>query len=73
MATADFTSPEHAAANPVAVARRMHIEIAGVVYTGAHTRRAVRSAMTRAGVDTCTVNGVEGYNKASLAYFHELA
>lgn len=69
----DFTSPAHAAANPVSGPRRLHVEIDGAPYAGAHTRRALRAAMTRAGVETCTVNGVAGYNKASLAYFHELA
>lgn len=72
-AALDFKSPAHAAANPVSGPRRMHIEIAGAPYAGSHTRRAIRAAMTRAGVDVCTINGVAGYNKASLAYFIELA
>lgn len=72
-AALDFKSPAHAAANPVSGPRRFHVELDGVPYTGAHTRRALRAAMTRAGVETCTVNGVSGYNKASLAYFLELA
>jgi hypothetical protein len=52
--------------------REARIEIAGEPYRGAHTRRAVRTAMTRAGVTECTINGCAGWNKAGLAYRFEL-
>lgn len=68
----DFVSPEHAAANPHYGPIAASIEINGARYDGAHTRRALRTAMTKAGARVCTVNGVE-WNAAGLAYLHCLA
>lgn len=48
------------------------IAINGVPYTGAHTRRAIRSAMTRAGTTVCTING-QTFNAAGLGYCFDLA
>jgi hypothetical protein len=46
---------------------RVAIEIDGKPYTGGHTRRAIRAAMTRAGVEECTVNGMT-YTRYGLAW-----
>lgn len=51
--------------------RQAAIVIAGAPYTGAHTRRAIRAAMTRAGAELVTVNGTE-WNRHGLAYIHAL-
>lgn len=48
------------------------ILIAGRPYSGAHSRRRIRAAMTRAKVETCFVNGFER-NKAGLAWDVDLA
>jgi hypothetical protein len=45
----DFASPAHAAANPAFGPACFQLVVAGRVYTGAHTARAIKSAVTRAG------------------------
>lgn len=48
------------------------IEIAGRPYTGKHSRRAIRTAMTRAGAELCRVNGGD-WNRAGLNYVSQLS
>jgi hypothetical protein len=62
------------AAAPFIGPRLLRIEIDMVPYKGPHTRRAVKAAMTRAGVDFCVLDfgsiagPVLGYRASDLAH-----
>jgi hypothetical protein len=63
---------------PFSYAAHVEIEIGGRPYRGVHTRRAIKSAMTRAGVSVCWIRqgGTDGDGapmKAQMYWAADLA